>query len=792
MEKYQIINWRFSHNDSENNWQKDLNDQTWQQVEVPHDWSVAEPFNIENSSGTAYLNGGVGWYRTTIDLTSLPFSFKDNIVILHFDGAYKNAEVWVNGYHVGDRPSGYSEFEFNLTELLQYQQDNQLVIAVKLTHTDLADSRWYNGSGITRPVYLFCQQSIYIPTNGTFFKTLSIKNNIVNISISHLIKNTTSEVQNVEIKDKLIAKNTKPIIIKKQVTLEKNQEQEISLTAEIEQPLLWSVDHPYLYDLSTEISSPITTAKYQLAVGIRNFAFSANHGFSLNGHAFKIKGVCLHEDAGTLGTAVPIPVWLRRLLKLKKMGANAIRMSHNPHTPGLYQLCDQLGFLVFDEAFDEWENPKNKWWQGHNVYPPKFEGYSHVFPEWAEKDLINLVKRNRNHPSIIAWSIGNEIDYPNDPYANKLFNEMTGNNDNNKPEQERVYNSLRPDTRRLTTIAQALTKIVKNYDSTRPVTLAAAFPELSAQTGLLDSLDVIGYNYKEFLYQQDHKKFPTKPFIGSENSHSFDAWEAVTDNEFVAGQFLWTGIDYLGEAAGWPVHGSGAGLLTTAGFEKSNYYLRQSWWSLSPTLSIMTAPVNNLSKDLADEWLPVSPKWDYQIDEQVIVRLYTNCSDLTIKLGDKVIPADTITYQHGYYQFLVSYVATNLTVTGKSNQKGVVAAISPTGAPVTMNAETWQMPNNLNLPTEYSDSNIIQIELSLLDINHHQTQADNLINVTVENGNLLGIENGDLADNTSYAASYRRAYQGKLLAYIKPDPTEETLVKFSTPGFADKTIEINN
>lgn len=789
MEKYQITDWRFSHDNSEHNWQKDLDVQKWQKIEVPHDWSVAEPFNISNSSGTAYLNGGIGWYRTTVDLTTLPFSTKNHNIILHFDGAYKNAEVWANGYHLGNRPSGYSEFEFDLTEILQYQQDNQLVIAVKLTHTDLADSRWYNGSGITRPVYLYCQPKVYIPTNGTFFQTTAIKDGKAYVSITHTIKNTTTGKQTVEIQDALTFQGTEATTLTKQIELDKGQERIVTLTAELKQANIWSVDQPNLYLLTTKICNSYFTTTYQIEVGIRTFHFSADHGFSLNGQSMKIKGVCLHEDAGCLGTAVPKEVWLRRLLKLKKMGANAIRMSHNPHTPILYQLCDQLGFLVFDEAFDEWENPKNKWWQGHNVYPPKFEGYSHVFTEWAKEDLINLIKRNRNHPSIIAWSIGNEIDYPNDPYANKLFNEMTGNNDSNKPEQERIYNAFRPDTRRLTTIAKKLAKIVKETDSTRPVTLAAAFPELSAQTGLLDPLDVVGYNYKEFLYQQDHQKFPTKPFIGSENSHSFDAWKAVTDNEFVAGQFLWTGIDYLGEAAGWPIHGSGAGLLTTAGFEKSNYFLRQSWWSEQPVLSIMTAPVANSNKDLTDEWLSVSPKWDYQTNEQVIIRIYTNCSDLIIKLGSNTIATDKVKYQHGYYQLVIPYAATDLTVTGKFKQKDLVATLTPTGAPVSLDAQVWETTHIMNSHSD--NSKVVQVELSLLDQNNHQTQASNLINVVVEHGKLLGIENGDLADNTAYSAPYRRAYEGKLIAYIQPS-TKETTVTFKTANFADKTIKIKN
>jgi beta-galactosidase/beta-glucuronidase len=350
----------------------------------------------------------------------------------------------------------------------------------------------------------------------------------------------------------------------------------------INDPALWSVENPNLYRLTTRIDAVSKDGchyfdSYDQRVGIRKIQFDADKGFFLNDKPLKLKGVCVHHDAGCLGAAVPPEVWLRRLNYLKDMGCNAIRMSHNPHMPQVYDLCDALGFLVMDEAFDEWEGAKNKWSVGHNVYPPKHQGYFEDFPEWHERDLADLIKRDRNHPSIIMWSIGNEIDYPNDPYCHPMFTSMTGNNDNNKPKAERQYNPDKPNAERLSVIAAKLTRIVKACDTTRPVTAAAAFPELSAKIGFIDSFDVVGYNYKEQYYEDDHRNFPDKPFLGSENSHSYQAWKAVRDQEFISAQFLWTGIDYLGEAHGWPIHGSGAGVLSTAGFPKVSYYRRKSF-----------------------------------------------------------------------------------------------------------------------------------------------------------------------------------------------------------------------
>lgn len=798
MQTFQIKNWLFTRQDNGNSWQRDFDDHLWSSVSVPHDWAVAEPFSTENSSGTGYLAGGIGWYRAHVSTKELNFSLKNTITYLHFTGAYKNAEVWVNGYHLGNRPSGYSEFEFDLTELLSYSTNDEIVIAVRLEHSDLADSRWYTGSGINRPVFLECHQPVLIANNDTVFTASNISPDSAKIQITHTIRNTTGISQHITIKDNLHNPDSHldagAFNLQAEIDLPANDKQTITLTGIFNNPQLWSLDTPNLYELTTSLTSKTKiSSEYQTIVGIRSIRFDADHGFFLNDQGIKIKGVCLHEDAGCLGSAVPIQVWLRRLLKLKKMGVNAIRMSHNPHTPALYSLCDLLGFLVFDEAFDEWENPKNKWWQGHNVYPPKFEGYAHQFTEWFEKDLSNLIRRNRNHPAIIAWSIGNEIDYPNDPYANKLFTEMTGNNDNNKPEAERVYNQMRPDTRRLTTIAKRLIKIVKTNDTSRPVTLAAAFPELSAKTGLIDDLDVVGYNYKEFLYQQDHLKFPTKPFIGSENSHSFEAWSAVTDNDFISGQFLWTGIDYLGEAAGWPIHGSGAGLLTLAGFEKSNYFLRKSWWNDNlATLAIFTAPATNDLQHDNDEWLPVTEKWDYPEGTPVIVRIYTNCTNLELKLGQNGISQSVVT-SNGYQQLIIPYQHKPLTVIGQYKGQPVSKELRPLGTPVAITSAIWTAPKEitkkLNQLSSFSErNNVVQIEIGLEDYQHRACSTDLLIHVTVKDGKLLGLENGDLADNTSYAANYRRTYQGRMIAYIRTTTGKKAQVTLSANGYADNII----
>ncbi|MFS0661107.1 glycoside hydrolase family 2 TIM barrel-domain containing protein [Niallia alba] len=791
MKNYKISNWLFFQGDDSIAWQKDYADESWQAVTIPHDWSVSNPFSKNNSSGTGYLPGGIGWYRCHIPLTEFPI--KDNSVVqLTFDGVYKNAQVWINGYNHGIRPSGYSSFTFDLTEILKYAPDNELVIAVKVDHSDIADSRWYNGSGITRNVWLEIHDPIFIEKYGTTFSTLEYNSDYSKICIDHSITNTYSTISNVTIVNELVSMNEEQTYyFEKTIKLQPFKTSNISFKESLDNPRLWSTAEPNLYVLTTnlyyEVDGHKFHSKYINHVGIRTSNFDANNGFFLNNINMKLKGVCLHEDAGCFGTAVPVSVWVRRLLKLKEMGCNAIRMAHNPHAPELYTLCDILGFLVIDEAFDEWENPKNKWWQGHNVYPPKTEGYAHHFPNWYQEDLKNMVIRNRNHPSIIAWSIGNEIDYPNDPYANPLFEEMTGNNDANKPAQERIYNPNRPDTCRLTTIANNLIKIVKSIDETRPVTLAAAFPELSSQTGLLNDLDLIGYNYKEHLYEEHHKMFPNQPIIGSENGHGYSQWKIVRDTSYIPGQFLWTGIDYLGEARGWPIHGSSAGLLDLAGNEKSRYFLRKSWWTENPMIYLVTRPLETDTNNTT-QIKELAKKWDYCIGERVEVICFSNCEQVEIELNGKRTP---LVYDEDFGYFVTCVAATDSSIKAfgyKGNQK-VEEEISTVLYPAQVKLEKWQIPAKLIDILKFVfpdiDQDVAQIECSLIDRNEKLSNISQKVTVSVQNGKLLGIENGKLDDVTDYTEAFRTTNGGKLVIYVQKNNTSDTQLRIETNGIRD-------
>ncbi len=770
-------NCRFHLGDVPDAWQAWFDDDDWEEVTLPHDWSVTLPFSTEYSSGTGYLAGGIGWYRIRV---SPHREWQGKQISLVFDGVYKNSKVWCNSYYLGYRPNGYISFSYDITE--QFRFDRDTVIVVCVDHRDIADSRWFTGSGIIRKLSLVIEEAFHPVYNGIFFSASAITQKFAEVSVDCELINTSLDAVCADITS--ILRDLNGNIVGQSVTkthCEAGKTVLVKNAFEVLSPLLWSPEQPNLYVLETVIlDGDVTYLADSQRVGIREMVFDPDKGFFVNGKSLLIKGVCVHDDAGCLGAAVYPSVWRRRLLKLQSMGCNAIRMSHNPHMPELYDLCDELGFLVMDEAFDEWEGPKNKWWRGHNVYPPKNQGYYIDFPQWHRQDLSDLVRRDRNHPSVILWSIGNEIDYPNDPYCHPSFEAMTGNNDADKPISERKYNPYRPNMQRIVPIAVRLRDIVRENDTTRPVTLAAAFPELSAKIGFLDSMDVIGYNYKEELYEQSRAKFPNKPILGSENSHSLAAWKAVTDTPCISGQFLWTGIDYLGEAKGWPVHGSMAGLLTLAGFEKPEYFRRQSLWSNVPMIHL-TSIAAECAKG---EFVPVSERWDYPEGSKVLVKCYTNLSRVEFFLNHREIGIWEKAADSDCISFEVPFEAGELKACSVLPDEPLTDSIFTTGC-------ACQVIISVTKNEEENGYVLYQAELTMADADGKRVYGDStLLHVSVEGGRLIGIENGDLADVTPYRASYRRAYRGQLLIYIIGNARENAPIVYVKSEVCSAKVEL--
>lgn len=787
--------WRFHYGDIPQAWYKGYDDSSWQNVFLPHDWSVHMPFEKTNSSGTGYLSGGIGWYRLRF---SLPEKYKGCSVRLVFDGIYRNSRIWCNSYHLGKRPYGYSEISYDITDFAQFGDvDNE--VTVRVCRTELADSRWFTGTGITRKAYVVIEEKVHPVWHGIAFKTLKSDENEAELEITAELVNTSESASSGSLSMLLSEKpkGKKECIAEADYELAAGETKTLTMSASVAKPRLWSCEDPQLYTLTAVMKDENGERRSEsLRVGIRSFYFDANKGFFLNDKSMKLKGVCVHHDGGALGAAMYKEVWLRRLLKLKAAGCNAIRTSHNPHMPELYDLCDELGFVMMDEAFDEWENPKNKWSTGHNVYPPKHDGYAEDFPEWHEKDLTDMIRRDRNHPSIIMWSIGNEIDYPNDPYCHPLFSSMTGNNDANKPASERQYDNNKPNAERLSVIARELVSIVKRTDTSIPVGLAAAFPELSSHIGFLDALDVVGYNYKEQFYEEDHKRFPDKPLLGSENGPEYKAWRAVTDNDYISGQFLWTGVDYLGEAHGWPIHGSSAGLLDLAGFEKPGYYRRKAFWSDKPSACLLTLPADSDP----NVWRPYGSSWNFEKGSKAAVRCYTNQRSAELFLNGKLLGTRSELSEDGFLEWIVDYEPGTLSVKCGEPGKDVLAeaSISTPVKAAMLQVTEWYPQDEikksgltlsksaLDAAKALADSSISQLEITTVDENSAPSGEDVDVKVEVTGGVLLGLENGDLADLTPYFENHRRTFGGRLIAYIKKE--SDTMVKVTSAQLNDGTI----
>ncbi|MDR3207807.1 MAG: DUF4982 domain-containing protein [Oscillospiraceae bacterium] len=757
-----LSDWRFRLDASPEAFGRGFDDSGWAEVVVPHDWSVGLPFSEDYPSATGYLAGGVGWYRASFTLPDAPQK-----VFLQFDGVYRDSQVWCNGCYLGRRPSGYAGFSYDVSAFVSFG-GRANTVAVRVGRGPGGDSRWATGAGLYRKVRVALCEPVY--ADEVFFTSEPTANGAAAVTVNALLRNDTERDARVRARAVLIAPDGGETPLEAgAVSVKGGAARPVVLRGRLERPLPWSPDAPHLYTLSLRATAhaaeadDIRSETAPFSVGVRTARFDPDTGFWLNGQPLKILGVCLHHDAGCLGAAVWPDVWRRRLEKLKDMGCNAIRMSHNPHMPELYDLCDELGFLVMDEAFDEWIDPKNKWTHGHNVYPPAHGGDYADFPAWGERDLADMVLRDRNHPSVVMWSLGNEIDYPNDPYVHPLFLEMAGNNDKNKPAEEMRYNPDKPDAHRLVGLAARLADVVRGLDPTRPVLLASAFPELSAQTGLFDCLDMVGYNYKEALYDKDHARFPALPILGSETGHGLAAWAAVRDRAFIGGQFLWTGADYLGETPGWPVRGSAKGLLDLAGYEKTAWFRRKALWAQTPVAYLASARAADGPE------APPAPsrftrRWDYVPGESVEVVCYTNLESAALFLNGASLGVRPREPDREYILWRVPFARGALRVVGAGLAAEDTLLTAQSSAAVKLSR--WRPPEGARAAA--GRWRMEQLEVTLTDeAGCLCPDGDAPLTVRVSGeARLAGLENGDLSDGTSYALPRRRAYEGRAIIYL--------------------------
>ncbi|HWA15679.1 MAG TPA: glycoside hydrolase family 2 TIM barrel-domain containing protein [Gemmatimonadales bacterium] len=601
--------WRFALGDHPGASEPSFNDRGWRLLDVPHDWSVeGTPAQDAPAGGRGgFFPTGIGWYRKSFTYGK---PGKDERVTIEFDGVYMNSEVWLNGVRLGLRPFGYIGFEYDLTPHLRPGRN---VLAVRVDNSAQPNSRWYSGSGIYRHVWLNSFRQIHIPRDGITVTTPRVTPQQSDVLVRTEVTNGTGETRSLIARAKVLDRSGN-IINEVKSPVEAPPGATVALMQVIPRvPLkLWSVEQPVLYRLQVEIlDGKVIRDRRELAFGVRTAEFDKDRGFLLNGQQVKLRGVNLHHEAGALGAAVPEQVWESRLRKLKAMGVNAIRTSHNPTAPEFMDLCDRLGFLVMDEAFDEWTFGKVP------------EGYHKYFAEWSERDVVDFVRRDRNHPSVVLWSAGNEIGEQGAPDGVKVL--------------------------------QRLLDLFHREDPTRPVTtgndniVADGGP---ARLEFLEALDIVGYNYvdrwherRELFAEQDRHDHPEWKLIGTESGsifQSFDEqyslgddpavpkpnyvsgmfqverlWKWVTLRDWFSGSFMWTGIDYLGEAV-WPFKGFPSGALDITGEPKDAFYLYQGLWSDQPVLHLF-------------------PHWNWPGREgQVIpVLAYTNCNVVELFVNGK-------------------------------------------------------------------------------------------------------------------------------------------------------------
>lgn len=747
--------WRFHKGDVPAASSPAFPDSGWRVVTLPHDWSIEGPFSGQWASATGFLPGGIGWYRKSF---RIPGAWKAKQCFIYFDGVYKNSEVWINGHYLGKRPSGFASFEYELTPYLNPGGLN--VLSVKADHSEFADSRWYTGSGIYRDVYLEAKAPVHIGLWGVSFQADSVSSRSVVGRVKVEVVNSRPSDFPVSVHAVLINENGKSAASTTFMTVAAGAKTTpVDLSFAIGHPRLWSIGHPSLYRLAVTVSQGQKVLdKWSEQVGIRSCRFDPDSGFFLNGRNLKLKGVCIHDDAGVLGVAVPREVWVRRLRALKEGGCNALRLSHNPHADYLYTLCDEMGFLIMDEAFDEWETGKNKWIKGWNQGTPGKDGPHEYFTEWGERDLKDMIRRDRNHPSVFLWSIGNEIDYPNDPYSDPVLD--SGRN-------PQIYGSGylpdHPKAARLGEIATRLASAVRQVDTTRPITAALAGVVMSNTTTYPGTLDVVGYNYQEYRYQEDHAQYPHRVIYGSETGMSVAAWDAVDSNRYIAGQFLWTGIDYLGEANTWPNRANGAGLITLAGFPKPEYYFRQSLWSDSPMVYMLVSPAGRQTRRRAG--MAGSPVWEGTPGDSVLVRCFTNCDEAELFLDHRSLGKERLADARGrVLVFHTLYQPGVLTVKGYKNGKECCSHVLYTpGTASAIKAVVYKDP--LISPRD----RVEQIEVALTDKEGHPLyHEDREVTVKVTGAaRLLGIENGDLSDVGDYHSDKKRLVNGRLLVLVQ-------------------------
>jgi beta-galactosidase len=768
----------------------------WRSLDLPHDFAVEGPFDPKNASGTpgGFLPGGVGWYRKTFRLPADPQSRK---VFIEFDGVFMNSEVWINGHHLGKRPYGFIGFEYDLTPHLNDKGDN--VIAVRVDNSKLPSARWYTGTGIYRHVWLKTTGPIRVAHWGTYVTTPEVSDAAAKVKVETTVLNGLPSDQKVTVVQEILSTEGKVVSLTESMVAVNGGGETIAVqTLDLVKPALWSPEEPKLHTLRTTLKTGAEIRDiYQTHFGVRSIRFDVKEGLFVNGVNTKMKGVCNHQDLGPLGTALWDQALERRMKMLKEMGCNAIRTAHYPHSPELMALCDKFGFLVLDETFDEW---RRGWdFEGKLLVSSKNNkgkapfGYNRYFDEWHERDLIDHIKRDRNHPSVIMWSVGNEV-----PESVK----------NGEIETVKILRDLCHKT-----------------DPTRPVTVGCNQIKAANETGFTEQLDIVGYNEgvdSVFEIEGDLTRYPQRLMYLSELPHSlqtrgeyrthpryfrpgFDhpkltekevfpetdayyessydnagvqtdarrSWRMTSTMPRIMGEFRWTGFDYIGESGGWPRTLGNFGIIDLCNFPKDHYYLYQSRWTQKPMVHIL-------------------PHWTWPGKEGVSIPVwcYTNCDEAELFLNDKSLGTRKFDEKNDMHlEWLVPYQPGELKIVARKD--GKLAA--------TMSHRTAGTAARISISTDQSALDPAKRDLSYMTIRVEDENgvfnptAEKWVNIQIEGpGRLVGTGSGDPLGQTPFQASTFRTFNGLGLGIIAANSGPEPEIrKGSTRKPGEIIVRVN-
>jgi beta-galactosidase len=764
--------WRFRQEDVKDGQAVDAPEAGWKSVTLPHDWSIAGPFSEQNPTGGAgaFLPSGIGWYRKSF---TLPAESRGRRVFVEFDGVLQNSDVWINGEHLGHRPSGYVSFRYELTDHLKFGPEARNVLAVRTDTSQQPASRWYSGAGIYRHVRLVTVGAIHVEPDSLFVTATDIvaggeRNppalhaSSATVVVRAVVKNTTTAEAHVTVGCRItdevggvLAETTNS-----DLTIPAGQTTNLELPVPVRNVPLWDTAHPSLCRATVVVTQGATAQDNASTLfGVRTAEFDSQRGFLLNGRVVRLYGVCVHHEGGAFGAAVPVAVWEQRLGALRTLGVNAIRTAHNPPDPGFLDLCDRMGFLVMDELFDCWTVGKNPF------------DYHLYFDEWSKTDVRDTVRRDRNHPSIILYSAGNEI--------------------HDTPQEEKAK-----------TILAGLVATFHENDPTRAVTQALFRPNVSHDytNGLADLLDVIGTNYRDKELIAAWQDKPGRKIVGTEQRHDRETWLNLRDNPEEAGQFLWTGVDYLGEARAWPVIANNSGLIDRAGTLKPLALERRSWWGPKPTVGIVRRVAPNVVSKYDPGYEPANvtlrrtpvifADWTPSSREahEESVEIYSNCASVELFLNGRSLGAKPLNPDAAPRVWKVAFEPGTIRAVG-SNAGEVVATdeLRTAGNPAAIEL----IADRPTVSTDWED--VVRVTARVVDANGVLVpDATDAVTFAAEGaGAVVAVDNADNAAHDSFQAASYPAYHGRAYAFVRAvRPSGDIVLTASAPGLKSGVAQL--